>query len=191
MTAAPTTPRYTPEDLLKMPKEAGQFELVNGQLLEKPVSAISQVIGTLVAHFLNVWAGKTGAGLAISEADFRCFADEGTVRKPDVAFLSSDRLSRLKIGHGFFRVAPDLAIEVLSPSNSAIDIEVKRDEYFSADVRQVWIVNPDAKSVTIHRPDGSAKVLHEKDELVGDDDLLPGFRCKVADVFTIPAAKQN
>ena len=193
MTAAQTTTRYTPEDLLAMPKEAGRFELVDGRLLEKAVSKFSDYVAGQILFLLQTWCWQTRLGIAVPEAWIQCFPrQEEMVRIPDVLYISHERRADDSPQiHGMFRVAPDLAIEVLSPSNVMIDMDVKREDYFAAGVRQVWIVNPDVRTVTMYHQDGRVTLLHEHDDLIGDDDLLPGFRCKVADFFALPVPKQD
>jgi Uma2 family endonuclease len=108
------------------------------------------------------------------------------VRKPDVSFLCSGRLPGNRPARGYDAIPPDLAVEILSPRDLASDIDMKVEEYLRAGVRLVWVVNPDARTVRIHRADRTITGLHEGDELSGED-VLPGFACKVAEIFEIPA----
>lgn len=84
-------------------------------------------------------------------------------------------------------MAPDLAVEVLSPGDLAHEIVAKVEEYLAAGVQLVWIVDPEARVVDIYRPDNSNRRLRENDSLDGDT-VLPGFRCRVMDMF--PARTQ-
>jgi Uma2 family endonuclease len=104
------------------------------------------------------------------------------VRKPDVSLVLRDRLTAEQLEEGFLTIAPDLAIEVVSPNDSAYEVEEKVQEYLSAGVRLVWVVYPPTRTVHIHRADRSTAVLSSGDELNGED-LLPGFTCHTGDLF--------
>ena len=108
--------------------------------------------------------------------------DPDTVRGPDVSFYSIERMPLGQRINRFPDIAADLCVEVLSPSNSKSDIATKIIEYFTADVRMVWVVDPDHRSVTVYRSAADATWLNEADTLDGGD-ILPGFTCKVADLF--------
>ena len=108
--------------------------------------------------------------------------DPERVRAPDVAFIVTDRLPEGRLPQGFLRWAPDLALEVLSPSDNPVDIQQKVRDYFEAGARLVWVVAPAAKTATIYRADGSARLLREFDHLDGEE-LLPGLRIPLAEVF--------
>ena len=79
-------------------------------------------------------------------------------------------------------LAPDLAVEVISPNDLASEVNEKIDEYLSAGVSLVWVIDPDSKTVSVYRKDGSTARLRESDELSGED-VIPGFSCKVNDIF--------
>jgi len=120
----------------------------------------------------------------------RCFTAEtgfvlrrrpDTLRCPDVAFVIADRIAS-GIPRGFFEGAPDLAVEVLSPSNPRSEISAKTAEYLATGGRLVWVLDPATKTVMVHEADGSVRRLAEGDELNGGS-LLPGFRCPVATLF--------
>lgn len=81
---------------------------------------------------------------------------------------------------GYMPIAPDLAVEVLSPNDHAYEVDQKVDEYFGAGVRLIWIVNPEKRTVIIHRPDGTVTKLTAKDALDGED-VVPG--CPVHEFF--------
>src|SRR5262249_47144957 len=93
-----------------------------------------------------------------------------------------DRLPAERLVDGQLTVPPDLAIEVVSPNDLAYEVEGKVQEYREAGVRLLWIVYPPTRAVYIHRSDGSIAVARADDDLTGED-LLPGFRCRVSDLF--------
>jgi Uma2 family endonuclease len=108
--------------------------------------------------------------------------DEETLRAPDVAFVATERLENRIPFSGFFNGSPDLAVEVLSPSDRWHDISEKVAEYLAAGCRLVWVVHPFERRVYVYRPNLPVRVLERDDELSGED-VLPGFAIRVADIF--------
>ena len=180
MSIAELTP-YTAEDLLTMP-DGDRFELVDGQLVEKEMGARASLIafevGGLIRDFLK---SENRDGWPIVEASFQCFSNDGNqVRKPDVSYTSKVRLPNVPDGH--IKVAPDLAVEVISPNDRHYEVEAKVEEYLAAGVAAVWVVNPNTHSVVVRRANGEDSRLQTDQEITGDD-FLPGFRCLVAKFF--------
>ena len=99
-----------------------------------------------------------------------------------MAFVSKDRLKALGFTPGFFPGAPDLAVEILSPSERAATIGAKVADYLTAGTRLVWVVDPDARRVSVHRSPLSVRVVSRDEELSGEE-VLPGFSVKVSDLF--------
>ena len=93
------------------------------------------------------------------------------------------RQTRLR---GHCRIAPNLAVEVISPNDSYEEVEEKVREYLAANVELVWVINPATRSVRVHRADGSVTDLDENSELDGEN-VVPGFRCRVCDLFAVRA----
>jgi len=118
-----------------------------------------------------------------AETGFQIARDPDTVRAPDVAFVRAERVGG-GVPKGFFPGPPDLAVEVLSPSDRASEVFSKVQDWLGAGCRGVWVVDPDARSITTYRADGKGAVLREADVLACGD-LLPGFSLPVADVFSI------
>jgi Uma2 family endonuclease len=116
-----------------------------------------------------------------SSAGYVLSRNPDTVREPDVSFLSKQRLEQQDLD-AFLEGAPDLAVEVLSPGNTAAEMRGKMSEYFAAGCRVVWIVDPLRRSVTVYRSDGNPVLLTEDDTLT-EPELLPGFALAVRDVF--------
>lgn len=180
---------YAPEDLLAMPESKG-YELVRGSLVELNVGALSSWIGANLARLLGNFVATQQLGWVWgAETGYQCFPDDpNRVRKPDASFIHKGRLPGGRIPEGFIRIVPDLAVEVISPNDSAYEVDTKIVEYLHAGVRLVWIVNPETRTIRIHRADGTIGWLTESDELSGED-VLPGFRCRVVELF--PAAEAN
>lgn len=180
--------RLTPDDLLRLPDDGKVYELIDGELKEKPVSKESSRIGVRFARFLDVFCDAHNAGWVYGpDSGFRCFPDDpGRVRKPDVAFVSVARMPvETYEDEGFCTTAPDLVVEVVSPNDLASEVEEKRDEWLAAGVRTVWIVHPETRTVHAHTSAGGYAFLREADTLTAPD-LLPGFAVPVADLFRRP-----
>jgi Uma2 family endonuclease len=174
---------YTPEDLLAMP-DRKKYELVNGRLVERHVSVLSSWVSGRLFRFIDIfvedhqlgWAWPAGQGYA-------CFPDSTRkIRMPDVSFLNKSRMPEGLTSDGYISISPDLAVEVVSPNDLAYEVESKVVEYLDAGVLLVWVIDPEARTIRIHRHDGSTSWLREDGELTGED-VLPGFRCRVAAIF--------
>lgn len=177
------TRTYTPADLLAMPDSNG-VELVHGNLVEKPVSALSAFVETKVSTRLeNFCAAHKTAVVLSSTNGIQCFPDApNKVRKPDFSVFKKERFTREHLMEGFVSIAPDLAVEVVSTHDEVAELNEKIEEYLAAGIPLVWVIDPETEIVIIHRKDGSVTKLHRNDELTGED-ILPGFHCKVAELF--------
>lgn len=183
MSAVASQATITPEDLLKMP-EGDRYELVNGQLVERQMSLPSAYTSGRCLQMLGTHNDPTKAGLVLaSDVGYQCFPDDPTrVRRSDASFIRWSRVHGSPPSRGRLRIPPDLAIEVVSPTDLAYEMDAKVDEYLAAGVALVWVINPESRTVTVHRHDGTVARLHEADDLCGEA-VLPGFRCRVADLF--------
>ena len=123
----------------------------------------------------KVLVGDVGFVLGLSN-------DPERVRAPDVAFVTTARLPEGRLPRGFFRGAPNLAVEVLSPSDDPVDVQQKVRDYLDAGARLVWVLAPEARTATVYRADGSARLLREHDHLDGED-VLPGLLIPLAELF--------
>jgi Uma2 family endonuclease len=186
MITVATEKRYTPQDLLTMP-DGDFYELVDGRLVERKMSIWSSYVAGMIFHLLNSFCREHHLGWVLPEGtSFQCFpAYPGKVRRPDTAFIRLQRLSLAQATtEGHCSVAPDLAVEVVSPNDTVYEIDEKVREFLDAGVPLVWVVNPDQRTVAIHRAGGVSVILRENDEISGED-VIPGFRCRVGD-FTAP-----
>jgi Uma2 family endonuclease len=173
----------TPDELLRMGGRGKSYELIHGRLVEKHAGVRSRWIAGEIFARLNA-AGEKGAGWALPPAcGYTCFPDDPhKVRKPDASFILRGRLPGERLPRGFCSIRPDVAAEVVSPNDLFSEVLDKVAEYLDAGVRLVWIANPDHRTIHIYRADGSTSLLRENDELTGED-VLPGFRCRVGDLF--------
>ena|SRR5256885_4680192 len=142
-TLSPST-RYAPEDVERLSRQdAKHYELIDGELKEKPVGSEALFIAFQICERFNR-AFYPALGFALVEAMVYCFGRPNHGRKPDVAFVWKRRLAAGKIPKGDLMLTPDVVVEVLSPGNSGVEMEDKLDEYLAAGVPMVWI---DRKSV--------------------------------------------
>lgn len=180
---APTR-TITADELLHIPEDGFQYELVKGRLVK--VMAAGAEHGVIEIRLITVLTDhveRNELGLVFpGDTGFKLESDPDTVRAPDVAFVRAGRIPPTGVPKGFWEGAPDLAVEILSPTNTAAQIREKLAEYLSLGSTQVWVVDPRRKTVTIHQRDVAPRVLNEGDEIDGGD-LLPGFRYPVARLF--------
>jgi len=184
--ATETTPRImTADELLAMPDDGNRYELVRGELVSVSPSAIwpGIVAGNVFGLLWEFLRRHTGIGVCgISEAGFRLSSDPDTVRAPDVWFVHAERVPPAGIPEGFWPGAPDLAVEVLSPSDRFVDVMRKVQEYLRAGAQLVWVIDPKGRSAAVFRPDGVPLLLGE-DDLLDGGDLLPGFSLRLCDIL--------
>jgi Uma2 family endonuclease len=126
-----------------------------------------------------------------ADAGYQCFPGHpNLVRKPDVSFIRLGRLPNEEAPEGHTRIPPDLAVEVISPKDLAYEISARVEDYLGAGVRLVWVIDPSVRTLIIYRHDGTIAGLRERDELSGED-VVPGFRCPVRELFRTPAPPQQ
>lgn len=190
MSAVVAKTQYTPEDLLMMP-EGDRYELVDGCLVEKEMGLESSWIGGELVRLLANFCREHNLGWILpADATYQCFPwAPNQVRKSDVSFLGLGRLPGERLPEGHCRIPPDLAAEVVSPKNTYYEVEQKIQQYLQAGVRLVWVVNPSTRTVRVHRPNRTLTDLQEHEELTGED-VLPGFRCRVSEIFP-PAGSER
>lgn len=160
------------------------YEMVRGCRVEKPpMGAYESLIASILGFYMGPFALQHRLGLVAAETLFELDAEGPLQRRPDVAFVSYSRWPEPTVPPGAaWRVVPDLAVEIVSPTNLAGEIEAKIVEYFQAGVRLVWVIHPDSGRVYVHRSLRECQVLERTDELSGDE-VLPGFRLPIAQIF--------
>jgi Uma2 family endonuclease len=159
-------------------------ELVRGEVREMaPAGSDHGIIANRIAFHLSqfVYGASIGEVFA-AETGFVLSRNPDTVRAPDVSFVRAERTASTGRPAGYWPGPPDLAVEVLSPTDTVELTEEKVDDYLQAGTAEVWIVNPRRKTLTIHRQGVNPVILREHQELISSD-LLPGFRLLVGDVF--------
>lgn len=158
--------------------------LVRGQLIvREPLGTRHGVIAANLCGILWSFVRRERLGVVLAQdTGFKIESDPDTVRAPDVAYLSSARMGSVA-PRGYAAVAPDLAAEVVSPSDRAGEILTKVGAWLSAGSRLVWVVDPEREEVRVYRPDGSLTIILGDGFLDGED-VLPGFSCSVQDVLS-------
>lgn len=181
MTLPAPRSRLSAEELFDLPDDGGRFErleLVEGELAHLAGTggehgALAVRLGRLLgehveAHDLGVCCGP-GTGFILQR-------DPDTVRAPDAAVVLTSRIPGAGIPAGYWPFAPDLAVEVVSPSDRLADVHVKIAEYFGAGTRLAWLVEPETRMVHVYRSPHEVEVVGPEQDLDGGD-VLPGFRC--------------
>ena len=171
----------TAEQLLAMPDDQ-PCELIAGEVvMMSPAGGEHGMITLTIGSFLRSHVAKNRLGFVVSaEAGFVISRDPDTVRAPDVAFVRRDRQPAPP--KGYFPCPPDIAVEVISPTDRLADVDSKTQAWLDAGTAIVWVVWPDPRTVIVHRPGQPPRILHDQDTITGEE-VLPGFQCAVAEFF--------
>jgi Uma2 family endonuclease len=178
-----TTP-VTAEDLCRLPPCGGRYRLIKGELKTMPPAggehgsvamhlAASLYQAVSAQHLGQVYAAETG---------FLLTTNPDTVLAPDAAFVRQERVEQFGNVTGFIPAAPDLAVEVISPSDTYTEVEEKVALWLQYGAQMVVVVNPRRRGVTVYRPGRPVLFLTEQDELSGND-VVPGWTIRVRDLF--------
>ena len=178
---ATVKPRMTEEQFMRMPDDGRKYELVDGVAKEVAAGVEHDVIEAYLIVLLHPYARGRGF-LAGSQAGFRMHS--ANIRCPDVSFTLKDRFPGGRPPKGFGDLAPDLCIEIISPSEDWTDMTRKVEEYFAAGAQQVWHLFPERQQAKVYRSPIEVAEFEAQDELDGGD-LLPGFKYRVADLFDV------
>jgi Uma2 family endonuclease len=161
------------------------FEVVDGQIVEEPpLGAQEGLIASILDQTMGYHARNHRLGRVVTEVLFVLEADQRLRRRPDVAFVSSERwpLDRKVLRDAAWDVIPDIAVEITSPTDLIDDLMDKLGEYFKVGVRLVWIVYPKQNQVYLYNDPTHVRILQLGDELDGGD-VLPGFRISLGLLF--------
>lgn len=181
---APWTEGITAAEFERLPAANDRTELVRGSIrMMSPASPVHGLVSGRIFHLLAAFVSTHQLGA--------CFADStgyvlpnltNTVRAPDASFVRADRLPPEGVGYGFFQLAPDLAVEVLSPSESRAEVQGKLADYVVAGTALVWLIDPAARSVMVVARAEQRRTLVAGEQL-GGGEVLPGFTCDVSGLF--------
>jgi Uma2 family endonuclease len=184
MSTAETTV-LTAEEYLRLPEptDGTRLELVRGRVIAipRPTWEHGEIAGN-VYMAIKLFLRDNPIGRVSVEGGVITERGPDTVRGPDVSFMSKDRMPLGERVARFADQTPDLCVEVVSPSNTRSKLNDKIKEYFFTGCRMVWVIDPEERSATVYREPMEGKVLKEGATLDGGD-VLPGFSCKVADLF--------
>jgi Uma2 family endonuclease len=173
-----TTTKLTFEEFQRLPEREGAiYELDEGELLMEPSPAVRHnLIRQRIAFKLMQFVDSKHLGIVLEEMDFRLTSD--TVRNPDVAFVTAEHVRTIDLDRSPVEGAPALAVEVVSPGNSAQDMAKKTQQYLRAGCRSVWIVYPSLRQVEIHSASGIRQVREPGN--LSDAELLSGFSISIS-----------
>jgi Uma2 family endonuclease len=172
----------TAEELLQYP-DSRYSELVRGvpHVCEPPGGVHGRIAGRMVAR-LGDYVDRLGLGTVMVEAGYVLQRAPDTVRGPDVSFISAARLPPERIPEQFIPGAPDLAVEILSPSSRWTDVEERITDYLDAGTRLVWVIDPRERRAIVRYPDRPPKFVATGGSLDGED-VVHGFALSLAELF--------
>jgi Uma2 family endonuclease len=171
------------QDLWQLPETRMRRELVRGEVIETmPPGGQHGAIAVILAMLLRLWTKQHTGGYVGVEAGYVLSHDPDTVRGPDVSYVRAERIPAAGVPEGFWDLAPDLAVEVVSPSETAEEVREKVRDFLAAGVQLVWTIYPRSREVIVHTPDGLARTYGIGDTLVFPD-ILPDFTCAVVELF--------
>lgn len=184
MQGSRTSTLMTADELLRMPDDGSTYELDHGELIcMGPAGSRSGIVTFRVSLRCGAFVEQQRLGVCGSaEWGFRLSTNPDTVRVPDIGFVSAERIPADGILQGFWPGAPDLAIEVLSPTDRFADVLVKVHEYLDAGVRLVWVIDPESRRAFIFRPAREPEIVDADGELRGED-VVPGFVLHLVEVW--------
>jgi Uma2 family endonuclease len=180
---ATTTRRAaTEEDLLAMPKDGQKYELVDGEIRVSPAGDRHSVVALRIGARLLAFATQHGLGHVLgADAGFRL--PSKNIRSPDASFVAAGRFPHDRPPDDFGNVAPDLAVEVLSPRDRPRHVLDKVGEYLEAGVRLIWVIDPRKARAVVYRSLSDVREL-AADGMLDGEDVLPGFRCALRDILS-------
>jgi Uma2 family endonuclease len=178
----------TAEELARTSVPGKVLELVRGQLVvREPPGTLHGVVAANLTIELGAFVQERRLGWVFAQdTGFKIQRDPDTVRGPDVAFVSRGRLERIPEA-GYAELAPDLVVEVLSPSDRPGEVLAKIGDFLAAGTRLAWLVDPRRREARVFRSDGSVAVIGEDGALDGED-VVPGFSCPLVAVLA-PATR--
>ncbi len=175
---------FTADQLLALPRGRHRYELVRGELhTMSPAGWLHGAVVARVGSLLGNHVDQHRLG-AVFAAETGCFLEHqpDTVRAADVSFVRRERMAALANGPGFFPGAPDLAVEVLSPSDTAVKLRDKVACWLAAGCQLVWVIDPDRRCGEVHRP-GTPPEQFGEDGVFRGGEVVPGFELRLADAL--------
>lgn len=181
MAEAATPVHATEDDLRAMLADGRKYELVDGHIVMSPAGYRHGLVSVRLSARLATFVESHGLGDVLdSSTGFRL--PGGNVRSPDVAFVRAGRVDVATLPDGYPPLAPDLAVEVLSPEDRPRALLDKVGEYLQAGVRLVWMIDPRSERAAIYRSLTDVEEIDAEGFLDGED-VVPGFRCALRDIL--------
>ena len=180
------TRKLSAEEFFRLPDpdDGLKRELVRGEVVTMPGPGVEHgEVQVNVAFAIKTFLKSNPVGRVVTESGVVTERNDDTVRGPDVSYYSKERLPLDKRVVGYHDQPPDLCVEVMSPSNTMRNLMAKAREYLFAGVRVVWIVHPEDRTVSVVTDPLESRTLEPEATLDGGD-VLPGFSCKVAELFS-------
>ncbi len=176
---------FTAEELYCLSATEQHYELVKGDLYEMaPAGGRHGGVAMQIGSLLNIYVRAKQLGrILAAETGFILHRNPDTVLAPDASFVAAGRLPEGELPTGYIEFAPDLAVEVVSPSDRNPEVLDKVADWLQAGTRLVWVIYPATRSVTVFRSLEDLENLSEEDSLDGDQ-VLPGFTCQIRDLFS-------
>jgi Uma2 family endonuclease len=173
----------TAEELGRLHLPGKSAELVRGRLIvREPPGTNHGRIAANLAYFITDHVRRNRLGAVFGQdTGFKIQSNPDTVRAPDVAFLRQARTGDVP-DRGYASLAPDLAVEVLSPEDRPGEVLAKVAQWLDAGTSLVWVIDPAHVEARVYRPDGSLTIVAADDSLEGED-IMPGFSCPLRDVL--------
>ncbi len=178
------TKLLTADDLARLVSQGVRGELIRGVLYETMPTGVNHArIVVKLVLLLGAFIAPRRLG-TIMASDLGVVLERGpdTVREPDIAYISAERMPLGLDVPGYSELVPDLVVEVVSPNDRLSDVDEKARMWRDFGARLVWVVYPDTRSVDIYGEDGTTETLTENDILSGNN-VLPGFACSVSEIF--------
>jgi Uma2 family endonuclease len=183
-TVAQPVKKWTEAELESLPDDGYNHEVVNGQLVMSPKNNFEHGdICVRLVEALSAFVRARRLGVVLDSSTGYWMANRNC-RAPDISFIAKERLRGLKRPpKQFFRGAPNLAVEILAPSNTLIEIRERLDDFFNSGTQIAWIIHPDEQYVEVCHSPTQRKIIGPGGCLDGEH-LLPGFQFPIADLFT-------
>ncbi len=159
------------------------FEVIDGDIRDKPVTAFDTILAAELSFRIGDFISHRKFGIVAVEGLFQLRAFPRLQLRPDVAFISKERCRQHRIRRtSAWDVVPDLAVEIVSSTNLADEIDAKLVDYFAAGVRQVWVIYPETRRLYVHDSLQTARG-HSASDVIDAAPVLPGFTFRLADLF--------
>jgi len=174
----------TAADLLLLPDDGHRYDLSLGELIvTRPALLWSSMVALAFVERIRPFVREQRSGIVAGpDGGMLLHRDPDTLRAPDVSFIRRERIPPDLSHSGFVSVAPDLAVEVFSPSDRMVEVNRKIRDYFAAGTSLIWVVDPESRSALVYHPDRPVEIV-APDGVLDGETVLPGFALSLADLW--------